>query len=148
MKLVVQRVHHASVHVEGHVISEIQKGLLCFVGIGSEDVAADRLWLIKKVLALRVFEDLGGKMNLSVEDVSGQLLLVSQFTLMADNKKGARPSFTKAMKPHLAEKFYNSFLNELESCTHLEVLSGQFGADMKVSLLNDGPITIILDSKS
>ena len=145
MRFLIQRVKEASVKVDGEVIGEIEQGFLVFVGIceGDDKPTADKL--IKKLLGLRIFGDGEGKTNISLADVGGSLLIVSQFTLYADCKKGNRPSFTKAASPDLAEELYEYILSECRK--HANVASGSFGADMKVSLVNDGPFTILLDDK-
>ncbi|MCO5143290.1 MAG: D-aminoacyl-tRNA deacylase [Oligoflexia bacterium] len=146
MKAVIQRVLSASITVDSQKISKISKGLLVFLGIHQEDAATDFEWMLKKVSQLRIFEDQEQKMNLSVRDINGQILLVSQFTLLADTKKGNRPSFIQAAKPEKANEMYLSFGKRLEA-DGFSVAYGKFAADMKVELLNDGPVTIILDSK-
>ena len=143
MKALIQRVSQASVVVNHHTVGEIQGGLLVFLGVqpeDSEDLAAK---LAKKVLGYRVFGDSEGKMNLSVADINAQVLVVSQFTLAADTKKGMRPSFTSAAKPDLAENLYECFVQHVKN-TGLTTATGQFGADMQVSLVNDGPVTFML----
>jgi D-tyrosyl-tRNA(Tyr) deacylase len=144
MKLVIQKVTHASVTVDGNIIGSIGKGFLVLIGVAESDTReiADRL--IKKLLNLRIFEDADGKTNLSLRDVEGSLLLVSQFTLYADCRKGNRPSFIKAGNPALAEELYEYIIEQCKK--EFPVETGSFGADMKVELLNDGPFTIILDS--
>ena len=146
MKLIVQRVNHASVAVEGKVVGKIGKGFLVFVGVGQEDttVIADKF--LKKLLGLRIFQDAQGKTNLSLADVQGELLLISQFTLYANCKKGNRPSFIEAGSPDKANELYEYMINEAKKTVPV-VEHGIFGADMKVSLENDGPFTIILDEK-
>lgn len=145
MRFLIQRVKEASVKVDGEVIGAIEQGFLVFVGIceGDDKPMADKL--IKKLLGLRIFGDGEGKTNISLADVGGSLLIVSQFTLYADCKKGNRPSFTKAASPDLAEELYEYILSECRK--HANVASGSFGADMKVSMVNDGPFTILLDDK-
>lgn len=145
MRFLIQRVNHASVEVDSKVIGEIRKGLLVFIGISQEDTKelADRM--IRKLLGMRIFEDENGKTNLSLADVSGELLLISQFTLYADCKKGNRPSFIKAGNPELANSLYEYIISECQKQVP-SVQKGSFGADMKISLLNDGPFTIMLDS--
>ncbi|MDY3547452.1 D-aminoacyl-tRNA deacylase [Riemerella anatipestifer] len=146
MKVVVQRVSSASVVVEGEEVSRINKGYLLLVGVEETDEKADADWLVKKIINLRIFSDAEGKMNLSVKEVDGEVLCVSQFTLMADYKKGNRPSFITAAKPDLAVPMFEYFKSEMAK-SGVPVSSGIFGADMKVSLVNDGPVTIIMDSK-
>ena len=147
MRSVVQRVNSASVTVDGEVIGKIDKGLLVLLGVCDDDTEADMKWLADKVSGLRIFTDENDKMNLSLEDVSGEILVVSQFTLYGDCKKGRRPNFTGAGKPDFAEKMYEEFVKYLK--TKIEVVeTGRFGADMKVNLENDGPVTLIIDSKA
>jgi len=145
MKTVIQRVSHASVTIDEVVKGEIQKGFLVLLGITHSDTEKDVKWMVEKISGLRVFEDENGKMNLSLEDVGGELLLVSQFTLYGDAKKGRRPSFIDAARPEKAIPLYEKFV-ELAKEKGIEVATGEFGADMKVSLLNDGPVTLIVDS--
>ena len=147
MRALIQRVKHASVTIDGVVKSSIEKGLLVFLGFADGDTEDLIEPIAKKLSGLRIFEDENEKMNLSVSDVGGEILVVSQFTLYADCKKGKRPSFTNAMAPSLANEYYEKFVKILESITEKEVKTGEFGADMKVELLNDGPVTIMLDSK-
>lgn len=144
MRLLVQRVLHANVSVEGNIISSIQKGFLVFVGISDTDTQEIADKMMHKLLHLRLFEDENGKTNLDIHQISGELLLVSQFTLYADCKKGNRPSFTKAGAPDAANALYQYMLEECAK--HIPTFGGEFGADMKVSLLNDGPFTVMLDS--
>ncbi|MDY3344365.1 D-aminoacyl-tRNA deacylase [Riemerella anatipestifer] len=146
MKVVVQRVSSASVVVEGEEVSKINKGYLLLVGVEETDEKADADWLVKKIVNLRIFSDDKGKMNLSIKEVGGEVLCVSQFTLMADYKKGNRPSFITAARPDLAVPMFEYFKSEMTKYG-VSVSSGVFGADMKVSLTNDGPVTIIMDSK-
>lgn len=148
MRAVIQRVREASVRVDGNVTGAIDKGLLILVGIEDADTQEDIEWLTKKIVGLRIFDDENGVMNLSVMDVGGGLLAVSQFTLMASTKKGNRPSYIKASKGDYAEPMYEKFCQALEKESGKKVEKGIFGADMKVSLLNDGPVTIILDTKN
>ena len=147
MKAVIQRVSEANVKVEGKIVGEITKGLLLLIGIDEEDEKTDADWLVQKILNLRIFGDEEGKLNLSVTDISGEILCISQFTLIADYKKGNRPSFIKAAKPDKAIPLFEYFKTEIAK-SGLKTESGIFGADMKVSLLNDGPVTIVMDSKT
>ena len=147
MKIVIQRVTEANVKVEGKIVGEITKGLLLLIGIDEEDEKTDADWLVQKILNLRIFGDEEGKLNLSVTDISGEILCISQFTLIADYKKGNRPSFIKAAKPDKAIPLFEYFKSEIAK-SGLKTESGIFGADMKVSLLNDGPVTIVMDSKT
>lgn len=146
MRLVIQRVLHAEVQVDGNTIGKIGKGLLVFVGAGQDDTKEIADKYLRKLLGLRIFEDENGKTNLSLKDVDGELLIVSQFTLYANCKKGNRPSFIEAGEPHMAEALYEYMIDEAKKSVPI-VEHGEFGADMKVSLLNDGPFTIILDEK-
>ncbi|MCD9619311.1 D-aminoacyl-tRNA deacylase [Chryseobacterium gleum] len=145
MKIVIQRVSEASVKVEGKIVGEIDKGLMLLVGVDENDEKTDADWLVQKVLNLRIFGDEEDKLNLSVKDISGEILCISQFTLIADYKKGNRPSFIKAAKPDKAVPLFDYFKQEI-SKSGLKTESGIFGADMKVSLINDGPVTIVMDS--
>jgi D-tyrosyl-tRNA(Tyr) deacylase len=145
MKFVIQRVTNASCTVDGNVTGSIQKGFLVFIGISDQDTLPIADKMIKKLLGMRIFEDSNGKTNLSLQDVQGELLLVSQFTLYADCRKGNRPSFTNAGKPDMAKKMYEYIIDQCKKEIPV-VEQGIFGADMKISLLNDGPFTIILDS--
>jgi len=145
MKIVVQRVSEAHVKVDGKIVGEIEKGLLLLVGIDENDEKTDVDWLVQKVLNLRIFGDEDDKLNLSVKDISGEILCISQFTLIADYKKGNRPSFIKAAKPDKAVPLFDYFKEEMAK-SGLKTASGIFGADMKVSLINDGPVTIVMDS--
>lgn len=147
MKIVVQRVSKAAVEVDEKIVGEIQQGLLLLVGVDEDDTKQDADWLAKKILDLRIFGDAEGKMNLSVKDIFGEILCISQFTLLADYKKGNRPSFIKAAKPETAIPLFDYFKNLLND-SGLKIQCGIFGADMKVSLLNDGPVTLVLDSKT
>ncbi|BBI32571.1 D-aminoacyl-tRNA deacylase [Cohnella abietis] len=147
MKVVLQRVSEAKVSVEGKVVGEIGVGLMLLVGFGHEDGEQDLIWMADKLAGLRIFEDDAGKMNLSVEDVKGAILSVSQFTLYADCRKGKRPNFMAAAKPEIAELLYEQF-NERLRGRGLIVETGKFGAMMDVSLVNDGPVTLILDSRN
>lgn len=147
MKAVIQRVSEAHVKVEGKTVGEISQGLLLLIGIDEDDEQSDAVWLVQKILNLRIFGDEDGKLNLSVKDISGEILCISQFTLIADYKKGNRPSFIKAAKPEKAVPLFQFFKAEIAQ-SNLKTESGIFGADMKVSLLNDGPVTIVMDSKT
>ena len=146
MKFVIQRVNHAEVKVDGETVGKIRKGFLVFIGVGREDTKEDADWYLKKLLGLRIFEDENGKTNLSLADVNGELLLVSQFTLYANCRKGNRPSFIEAGAPDKAEQLYEYIISECQKQVPI-VERGKFGADMKVQLINDGPFTIILDSE-
>ncbi|MEZ4980594.1 MAG: D-aminoacyl-tRNA deacylase [Saprospiraceae bacterium] len=147
MRIVIQRVSEASVTIDGNVKSKIGPGLLVLLGIEDEDGHEDIEWLCNKIANLRIFNDDEGVMNLSVKDVNGELLVVSQFTLHASTKKGNRPSYIKASKPDFAIPIYERFVKTLEVLSGRDVQTGEFGADMKVGLVNDGPVTIIIDSK-
>ncbi len=147
MRVVIQRVSEAAVKIDGNIVGEISKGLLVLLGIAQEDTEQDALYLIQKLINLRIFSDADGKMNLSVQDCGGELLVVSQFTLYADTKKGNRPSYIRAARPEHAIPLYEFFLQELQKQFQGPIQTGQFGADMKVSLINDGPVTIIMDSR-
>ena len=147
MKAVIQRVSEANVKVEGKIVGEIHNGLLLLIGIDEQDEKTDADWLVQKILNLRIFGDEAGKLNLSVQDIKGGILCISQFTLIADYKKGNRPSFIKAAKPDKAIPLFEYFKDEIAK-SGLKTESGIFGADMKVSLLNDGPVTIVMDSIS
>jgi|TARA_B100001063_G_C16754030_1_gene552026 D-tyrosyl-tRNA(Tyr) deacylase len=147
MRVVVQRVSQSNVKVSGEVIGEIKDGLMVLVSFVDEDNDTDLDWMTKKIINLRIFNDDEGKMNRSVQDVAGDILLVSQFTLHGSTKKGNRPSFIKAAKPDFANVMYERFIKVLEQTLGKEIQTGEFGGDMKVSLINDGPTTIIIDSK-
>lgn len=147
MRVVVQRVSHARVTVSGRVTGEIGRGLLVFQGIAGDDAASDGEWLASKITRLRIFEDTEGKMNLSVVDVSGGILLVSQFTLHASTAKGTRPSFNAAARPEVARPLYELFQQQLAQALGRPVATGEFGAMMQVDLANDGPVTLVIDSK-
>lgn len=146
MKIVIQRVSQASVTIDGKIAGAIQQGLLLLVGICPEDGPEDIEYAVRKISQMRIFSDDADKMNLSVQDVGGQILSISQFTLYADTKKGNRPAFTGAAKPDLATSLYDQFNQKLAQI--VPVQTGEFGADMKVSLVNDGPVTIVLDTKA
>jgi D-tyrosyl-tRNA(Tyr) deacylase len=148
MRVVIQRTKEASVTVEGNVTGAIQKGLLVFVGIENADSAEDIEWLAGKIVNMRIFDDAEGVMNLSLKEVNGDLLLVSQFTLNASTKKGNRPSYIAAAKPDIAIPLYEAFIQQLQLELGKPIGTGIFGADMKVQLLNDGPVTILVDSKN
>ena len=147
MKAVIQRVIEASVTIDGEAVSKIEKGLLILIGIIEEDTQEDINWLTKKITNLRIFNDENGVMNKSLKDVNGEAILVSQFTLQASTKKGNRPSYIKAAKPDIAIPLYEEFISKFELEFGKKVGTGKFGADMKVFLINDGPVTIIIDSK-
>ncbi|MDC3105298.1 D-aminoacyl-tRNA deacylase [bacterium] len=148
MRVVIQRVSKASVQVDSNLISSISEGLLILLGIENNDTNDDINWLIKKIANLRIFSDKNNKMNYSVRDVNGDIIVVSQFTLYAKTKKGNRPSYINAAKPEIAIPLYQKFINDLSLETGSNVYSGEFGADMQVTLTNDGPVTIIIDSKN
>ena len=145
MRAIVQRVKNASVTVDNNVIGKISHGLLVFLGVGEGDVEADMKYIADKVIGLRIFSDSEDKMNLSVTDVDGEILVISQFTLYGDCRKGRRPNFTASMEPKGAEAMYEKFIEYVKS-QGIKTEHGEFGADMKVNLLNDGPVTLILDS--
>lgn len=148
MRVVIQRVKEASVTIQNEIRSSIGKGLLVLVGIEDADGLEDIEWLSQKITQLRIFDDESGVMNLSVKDIDGELILVSQFTLYAATKKGNRPSYIKASKPPVAVPLYEAMIKQLESDLGKPIGTGEFGADMKVALINDGPVTIIIDSKN
>jgi len=148
MRIVIQRVSNASVTIDEVKVASIQKGVLILLGIVADDTQEDIDWLVRKTINLRIFNDVNGIMNASLLDVDGEILVVSQFTLHASIKKGNRPSSFKAAKPNIAIQLYQNFLSTLEIEARKKIQSGEFGADMKVTLLNDGPITIIIDSKN
>ncbi len=147
MKAVIQRVSSASVTIDSKIVADIQKGLLVLVGIEDADSKEDIDWLSQKIVNLRIFGDENDVMNLSVKDIDGEIIVVSQFTLHALTKKGNRPSYIKASKPDVAIPIYENFVHQLETELGKKVQTGQFGADMKVLILNDGPVTIVIDSK-
>lgn len=147
MRALIQRVSSASVTIDGRVNAAIGQGLLVLLGIESEDNQDDIDWLVKKITALRIFSDAEGLMNLSVQDIGGEILVVSQFTLFASTKKGNRPSFIRAARPETAVPLYEKFITALETSTGKKPGEGVFGADMKVALVNDGPVTIWMDTK-
>ncbi len=148
MKVVIQRVNGSFVSIAGNVKSQIGKGLLIFAGFENEDSKDDLKWMSKKISAMRIFPDNEGVMNLSVKGVKGEILVVSQFTLHAKTKKGNRPSYIKAAKPDISIPLYEKFVKELETISGIKIQTGKFGADMQISLINDGPVTIIIDSKN
>jgi D-aminoacyl-tRNA deacylase len=148
MRFVIQRVSQASVTINNTVYSSIASGLLVLVGIEEADTNEDTDWLCNKLIALRIFNDVEGKMNVSLQDIKGELLLVSQFTLFASTKKGNRPSFIKSAKPEIAIPLYEYCISNLTNLLQKPIKTGVFGADMKVTLVNDGPVTILIDSKN
>lgn len=148
MRIVIQKVTHCSVEIEGKIKSSIGRGLLVLVGVEDRDTDADIEWLSNKIVNMRIFEDANGVMNLSVKDVDGEILIVSQFTLQASTKKGNRPSYIKASKHDFAIPMYEKFCAKVSADLGKTVGTGEFGADMKVSLLNDGPTTIFMDSQN
>mgnify|MGYP006360762891 FL=1 len=148
MKVVIQRVSQASVTVDAKIVADIQKGLLVLVGIEDADTQEDIDWLCQKTANLRIFGDENDVMNLSVKEINGEIIVVSQFTLQASTKKGNRPSYIKVSKPEIAIPMYENFVQKMENELGKKVQTGIFGADMKVSLVNDGPVTIVIDSKN
>ena len=148
MRVVIQRVTKASVTINGLVNGAIQKGLLVFVGIEEADNMEDISWLSNKIINLRIFDDDQGVMNLSLKEIGGNILLISQFTLHATTKKGSRPGYSKAARPEVAIPIYQLFIKQLQNDLEKEIATGEFGADMKVELLNDGPVTIVIDTKN
>lgn len=148
MRIIIQRVKRASVEIDGALVNEIGMGLLVLVGIEIEDEQEDVSYLAAKIINVRIFSDTEGKMNKSVLDMDGELLVVSQFTLHASTNKGNRPSFIKSARPEKAIPLYNSFISDLEKLTSKKIKTGTFGADMQIHLVNDGPVTIFLDSKN
>lgn len=148
MRAVVQRVTQAVVTIQNQVYSSVKTGLLVLLGIEDSDSKEDIDWLCNKLINLRIFNDANGVMNISIKDISAEFLVVSQFTLHASTKKGNRPSYIKASKPEIAIPLYEQFIKTLAESSNLPVKTGQFGADMKVSLVNDGPVTIIIDTKN
>lgn len=146
MKIIIQRVSQASVTIEGAVYGQIEQGLLLLVGVGPDDTVEDMDYAVRKIINMRIFSDENGKMNKSVQDVAGKILSISQFTLFADTKKGNRPAFTGAATPDMAKQIYEDFNQALAEVVPVE--AGIFGADMQVSLTNDGPVTIVLDTKN
>lgn len=148
MKVVIQRVISASVTIETEIVANIQSGLLVLVGIEDDDSQEDINWLSQKIINLRIFGDENEVMNLSVKDIQGEIIIVSQFTLHASTKKGNRPSYIKASKPEIAVPLYEKFVQKMELELGKKIQTGKFGADMKVALVNDGPVTLIIDSKN
>lgn len=148
MKTVIQRVSQASVTIDSKIVADIKSGLLVLVGIEDADTQEDTNWLCQKIANLRIFGDENDVMNLSVKDIDGEVIVVSQFTLQASTKKGNRPSYIKAAKPEIAIPIYENFVQQLETELCKKIQTGIFGADMKILLLNDGPVTIIIDSKN
>lgn len=148
MRVVIQRVTFAKVEVDKKIVGEIEKGMMILVGFENEDTDEDLTWMANKITALRIFDDEQGVMNKSIVDADGDILCISQFTLHAQTKKGNRPSYIKAAKGEIAEPLYQDFCNKLKNNLNKEIQKGIFGADMKVSLLNDGPVTICIDSKN
>ena len=148
MKAVIQRVSQSSVTINNEIVAQIQQGLLVLVGIEDADNQEDINWLTAKIGNLRIFEDANEVMNLSLKDCAGEIIVVSQFTLQASTKKGNRPSYIKAAKPDVAIPLYEAFVTQMETELGKKVQTGQFGADMKIALLNDGPVTIIIDTKN
>ncbi|WP_313098881.1 D-aminoacyl-tRNA deacylase [Epilithonimonas sp.] len=147
MRVVIQRVSEANVKVDNKIVGEIGKGLMLLIGVDESDENTDADWLVKKILDVRVFSDDEGKMNHSVKDINGEILCISQFTLISDYKKGNRPSYIKAARPDKAIPLFEYFKDEIKK-SGLKTESGIFGADMKVSLINDGPVTLVFDSKT
>lgn len=148
MRVLIQRVSNAKVEVDGAITGAIGNGLLVLLGVEDADTDEDLNWLVQKIIKMRIFSDPDGKMNLSVSDIQGEILVVSQFTLHAGTKKGNRPSFIRAGKPEFAKTMYEQFIGEMKKASGLNIAAGIFGAEMKVSLLNDGPVTIWMDSKN
>ncbi len=148
MKAVIQRVSSCSVTIDNQIVADIQKGLLVLVGFEDSDNKEDIDWLAAKIVNLRIFGDENDVMNLSLKEVGGDMIIVSQFTLHGSTKKGNRPSYLKASKPQIAIPLYESFIRQMETDLGKKVQTGKFGADMKVALLNDGPVTIIIDTKN
>ena len=147
MRIVIQRVSEASVRVDNEIVGQIDAGMMILLGIEEDDDQSDADWLLQKIVGLRIFNDDEGKMNKSLAEINGRFLVVSQFTLFASTKKGNRPSYIRAARPEQAIPLYEYFLHQLQTMFPGKIASGKFGADMKVSLINDGPVTIIMDSK-
>ncbi|MCE2683513.1 MAG: D-aminoacyl-tRNA deacylase [Cryomorphaceae bacterium] len=148
MRIVIQRVSEASVRIDNKLVGQIDAGMMILLGIEEADDQSDADWLVQKVLGLRIFSDDEGKMNRSIAEINGRFLVVSQFTLHASTKKGNRPSYIRAARPEHAVPLYEYFIHQLGMLSNTTIETGKFGADMKVSLLNDGPVTILIDSKS
>ena len=148
MRAVIQRVNYARLFIDDEVYSKINKGLLILIGVENNDRINDIKWLAKKICEMRIFSDSNKKLNLSVRDILGEIMVISQFTLLASTKKGNRPSYIKALKPKEAIKVYNNFIDELEKTFMKKIKTGLFGKEMKIELENDGPVTIIIDSKN
>jgi D-tyrosyl-tRNA(Tyr) deacylase len=148
MRIVIQRVSEASVRIDNEIVGQIDAGMMILLGIEEADDQSDADWLIQKIIGLRIFNDDEGKMNKSLAEINGRFLVVSQFTLFASTKKGNRPSYIRAARPEQAIPLYAYFIRQLEIISETKIETGKFGADMKVSLINDGPVTIIIDSKS
>ena len=148
MKTVIQRVSSASVNINASIVAKIQQGLLVLIGIEDADTHEDIQWLCQKIVNLRIFSDENDLMNMSVQDIDGDVIVVSQFTLHASIKKGNRPSYIKAAKPDIAIPLYQKFISQLETDLGKKIQTGTFGADMKVTLVNDGPVTIVIDTKN
>jgi len=148
MRVIIQRVNKASVKINGKLYSQIKSGLLIFLGIENSDNNDDVEWLCRKIIGLRILNDSEGVMNLSINEINGEIMVVSQFTLFASSKKGNRPSYVRAAKPEYAMPLYEKFIKKLELISGLSVKSGQFGADMKIDLINNGPVTIMIDTKN
>ncbi len=148
MRTVIQRVTHANVSIKDEICGQIRTGLFILLGVSENDSQDDVLWLTNKIYTLRIFDDANNKMNLSISDVNGEFLVVSQFTLHAKTKKGNRPSFVHAAKPEKAIPLYNAFILELENLSQTKCQTGNFGEHMKIELCNDGPVTIIIDTKN
>lgn len=148
MRVTIQRVSEASVMINGRLFSKIHQGLVIFLGVSASDDLNDIPWLVNKISGLRIFSDIEGKMNKSIIDVGGDVLLISQFTLFASTKKGNRPSFIRSAHPDIAIPLYQAFQKQIEQALGKSIFTGEFGADMKVSLINDGPVTINIDSKN
>jgi len=148
MRIVIQRVSEASVRIDKEIVGQIDAGMMILLGIEEADDQSDADWLIQKIIGLRIFNDVEGKMNKSLAEINGRFLVVSQFTLFASTKKGNRPSYIRAARPEQAIPLYAYFIRQLEIISETKIETGKFGADMKVSLINDGPVTIITDSKN